>query len=133
MQCRAVRIDLLTLIAAVLTASSNARFSPNSMKMLSPHSSCTSGDSGPTRRDHVSNRRQFFKLDGDCGGDVFRFGASASHAHCDHLADVPHLSCREHGLDRILESLKRRGRNDRFDADEIARGEDRVRGDPEEC
>ena len=108
MQWRAVRIDLLTLIGAVLASASNARFSLNSMKTLSPHSSCTSGDPGWHAAIMSVMACQLLDIRRYRGGDVFGLCACRSDAHRDHLAHVANLAGREHGLDRILESFERR-------------------------
>jgi hypothetical protein len=81
---------------------------------------------GLSSLEHVRDGRQFIKFKRDGAGDVLCFRARRSHTHCNHFADIANLVSRQDRFDRVFETLKRRGRNDRPDAAQVFCGENDV-------
>ena len=121
MQCRAVRISRVTLMAAVSShALDRAVLEELDEDVVAPlvvHQ----GRARTAGGEHVGHRRQLLVVDLTSGGDVLGFGARAADAHGDDLADVAHLARRQDRLARMLEAAQRRRRADRLDAGKIRR------------
>ena len=76
-----------------------------------------------SRRQHVVHSREFLQIDLDARGDILSLGPRPADAHCNELADLPHLLACEHRLLGRLESRQAGHRDDRLHADKVRGGE----------
>src|SRR3984957_10190307 len=76
-----------------------------------------------SRRQHIVHGREFLQIDLDARGDILSLGSRSANAHCNELADLPHLLVREHWLLRRLESREAGHGDDWLHANKVRGGE----------